>query len=360
MKNIYRPFVIICMSLFMIGIVSAGNDERRSTSGAAQLMLNPWAKSSGWGGVNTANGRGLDALYTNVAGLAFVGKTEVNYANTILFPGSGLNVNAAGLGQKVGSSGVLGLSFMSIAGDAIDITTDVSPEAGNNGTFRTTNMNINLSYAHSFSDAIHVGATVKIVNEGTELVSAMGAAIDAGIQYVTGEYYQMKFGISLKNIGSKMSFDGSGLSKTAFLSNDGGTGVSLEERSLAFEMPTQLNIGVAYDFLFGDDKENYNSRLTLAGNFTSNAFKNDYYIVGAEYDFFKYFELRGGYIFEKNIFKESERATAFTGWSVGASVNAPIGKEKDGKSPSILGINYAYRHADPLGGCHTIGVSFNL
>ena len=354
MKNIYRPLVLFSILLFVWGTVDAGNDNRRSTSGAAQLMFNPWARSAGWGGVNTATGTGMDALYTNVAGLAFVEKTEVTYANTILFPGSGLNVNAAGLGQKVGASGVLGLSFMSIGGSAIDITTVDNPEPGGNGTFRATNMNINLSYAHEFSSSIYAGFNVKLINEGTELVSAMGAAVDAGIQYVTGKDYQVKFGIALKNIGSKMSFGGSGLSKTAFLQGS-DMGISLEERSLLFEMPTQLNIGASYDFLFEND-----ARFTLAGNFTSNAFKYDQFMFGGEYQFFKYFQVRGGYVFEKNIFNEAERATAFSGWSAGASIKTPVGKDTDTRTAPKLGIDYAYRHANPLGGCHTIGVSINL
>ena len=355
MKNIYKSGVLFWSLLFAVGIVNAGNDNRRSTSGASQLLINPWAQSAGWSGVNTANGKGLDALFTNAAGLTFVEKTEIRYSNTILFPGSGLNVNAFGLGQKVGASGVFGLSFVSVSGDAIEITKVDSPEPGNNGSFRTTNMNINLSYAYSFSDAIHAGVNVKIVNEGTEDVSAMGAAVDAGVQYRTGSDYQIKFGIALKNIGSKMGFDGSGLSKTAFLPSNSKLDITMQERALMFEMPTHLNIGASYDFLFKNE-----SRFTLAGNFTSHAFRHDQFIFGGEFEFFKFFQVRGGYAFEKNIFSEEESATAFQGWSFGASINAPLGKEKEGVPPSKIGIDYAYRHANPLGGCHTIGVSFNL
>ncbi|MDD3744056.1 MAG: hypothetical protein PHX54_10580, partial [Lentimicrobiaceae bacterium] len=48
----------------------AGNKDRSGQAGASELLINPWARSSGWGGANVANVRGLEGLFNNVAGSA--------------------------------------------------------------------------------------------------------------------------------------------------------------------------------------------------------------------------------------------------------------------------------------------------
>ena len=42
-------------------------------------------------------------------------------------------------------------------------------------------------------------------------IKGTAVAFDAGIRYATGEEDQMKFGITLKNIGPTMNFKGDGL-----------------------------------------------------------------------------------------------------------------------------------------------------
>ena len=103
--------------LLSVESVWAGNDKRRGTAGATQLLVNPWARSNGWGGANVASVRGLDAFYSNIAGLSFINKIEATYSNTMLYGGnSGLNsggtVNGFGLAIRMFDRGVLGLSIM--------------------------------------------------------------------------------------------------------------------------------------------------------------------------------------------------------------------------------------------------------
>lgn len=58
-----------------------------------------------------------------------------------------------------------------------------------------------------------VGVTFKFVNESISNVGARAMALDAGVQYVTGANDNFKFGISLRNVGTKMRYIGEGLSK---------------------------------------------------------------------------------------------------------------------------------------------------
>ncbi len=356
MKRIFKIFTaVVILATLTVQSAMAGNDERRGTCGASELLINPWARSTGWGGVNVANARGLDATFVNIAGLAFVNNIEAAYTNTLLYGGkSGLNsgaiINSFGLGVRVFESGVLGVYIFSASFGQLDVTTYDSPEAGDNGTFSPSFMNINVAYAHSFTNTIHGGVNLKMITETTDNVSGSGFAIDAGIQYVTGENDELKFGISLKNWGPSMHFGGTGLSLT--MRNDAGNTFTVETRAAEMELPTCLNIGISYDFLF----DKWDQRLTLAAAFTSNAFLRDNYTVGVEYGLLNMFRLRGGYTVQPGNWT-GDWATANTGIAAGASVDIPMSK----KDPNVgITLDYSYRTASHLRGTHAIGATFRF
>ena len=230
------------------------------------------------------------------------------------------------------------------------IETKTSIADNGDGTYSPSLFNVNVMYAHLFSSSIHGGVNIKVISESTDNVSAMGVAIDAGIQYVTGDDNEFKFGVSLKNIGPALSFSGDGLART--LVDWGDVSKTVEERSQAFEMPTCLNIGLSYDFLF----EAYDQRLTLAGNFTSNAFMKDNFIVGAEYSLLNMFQVRAGFVYQNDIFSDVNRTSALTGPTAGATLKVPLSKQKGDKPVPTVGIDYSYRSAAPFKGSHSIGV----
>ena len=356
MKKIFRILAVVVLSMGVsTGYLWAGNDTRRGTAGAPELLMNPWARSSGWGGVNIANVRGLESFYNNVAGLAFIPKMEVSYSNTSWLGGktgllSGATINAFGLGVRVFDAGVLGVYVMATSFGDIPVVTETNPEPGSQGTFAPTYMNINVAYAHSFTRSIHGGVNIKIINETTENVTASGFAVDAGIQYVTGEEDQLKFGVSLKNWGPSFGFEGTGLSFTT--PNEAGNDMTVEFRTANVELPTNLNIGASYDFLLPSADQ----RITLAASFTSNAFLKDNITVGLEYSIFDMVQLRAAYVYQSNIFSESNRSTVYPGLNAGASFIIPINKE----SGQTISIDYSYKDAFPTRGTHALGASFRF
>ena len=352
MKKIYRlliPVVLITLSIVSSKEGRAGNEDRVGQSGAAELLINPWARSSGWGGVNTANSRGLEASFNNIAGLAFTPKFEVIFSQTSWLKGSDINISTFGFSTKVGETGVIGLSIMALNVGDIQIRTVNQPDGGI-GTFKPSFINIGISYAKTFSNSIYGGINLKIISESISNVSAQGVAIDAGIQYVTGPTDNIKFGIALKNVGPTLSFSGDGFSFSG-TQNSSTISHTIEERQGEFELPSLVNIGAAYDFNFNEDH-----RLTLAGNFTSNSFSKDQYTLGAEYGFMQYLMVRAGFTYEKGIFEKATRTTALTGPSAGVTIQAPLNKEKG----STFSIDYSYRASDPWQGCHTISARINL
>lgn len=352
MKNIYKIAVAFILSALLISPgyqAIAGNKDRSGQAGASELLINPWARSSGWGGVSVANSKGLEAMFSNVAGTAFTQKTEIIFSSTQWLKGSNINIFTFGLTQKIGEAGVLGVGIMSMKFGDIPITTTELPEGGI-GNFTPNYMNINISYAKAFSNSIYGGVNLKIVSEVISDISAQGIALDAGIQYVTGEQENIHFGIALKNVGPTMKFKGDGLSIRTFLPGQSSQ-FTLEQRSADFELPSQLIIGAAYDINLTKMH-----RLTFAGSFTSNSFTKDQYTFGAEYELKSYLMLRGAYTYEEGITSSIDRTSVFTGPSGGITVQVPLNKEKG----SIFALDYSYRATNPFNGTHSIGARFSF
>ena len=92
--------------------VWAGNEDRAGSAGATDLLINPWARSSAWGSAGLSSVNGLEAVFLNVAGLAYADQTEVQFCRTNWMGNiSGIGLNSAGLAQRVGEAGVLGISL---------------------------------------------------------------------------------------------------------------------------------------------------------------------------------------------------------------------------------------------------------
>ena len=353
MNNWIKVTVLVAVFLIPTAQSYAGNEQRAGQAGAAELLINPWGRTSGWAGANIAGVRGLEGIYSNVAGLAFTQKTELIFAQTSwLQYGSKMfsandavsNISSFGFAQKIGESGVIGFSVMNMNFGEIERTTVQQPEGGL-GTFSPKYMNIGFSYAKIFSNSIYGGVTVKMISEQIADIGANGVALDAGIQYVTGAKDNLKFGISLKNVGPRMSFTGDGLSFREYIAEKEMT---VEHRSSEFELPALLNIGLSYDLLVS------RHRLTGAGAFTSNSFQKDQYRLGCEYAYKEMLMLRSGYTYEDGIRDPATRTTALRGPSAGFTIELPMG------NGSTFGIDYSYRHTNPFQGSHTIGARINL
>ena len=342
----------------------AGNKERIGQAGANELLINPWARRSGMGGANSAFASGVEAFNLNISGLTGIGKTEFNFTNVQLFSGSGISINSFALAQRVGEQGVIGLGFNAMSFGEIGITTTANPDGGQ-GTFRPQYLNMTIGYGHAFSNSIHGGGAIRVVNEAINNVSANGMALDAGIRYVTGDNDRIKFGIALRNVGPKMKYEGDGLSQVVILQDGEFT---LNQRAESFEMPALLNIGAAYDIYLlatpaeeaeEDAKAPSDYKITVAGTFTSNSFSQDQLRGGVEFGYKNYVAVRGGLVYEAKGFSalgNGGRVNANTGPTVGMSLMLPF----KGKAESGFSFDYSYRFANPLGGTHSFGLRLRI
>jgi hypothetical protein len=348
MKNLYRIFIMLVILSFN-SVLFAGNRDRVGEAGASELLINPWAASSGWGGVNVAGTRGVESFYNNVAGLAFVNQFEATVSHSQWLSGANINLYNAGFATKLGDEGgVLGVNVMSLNFGDISRTTVYTPE-GDGSTFSPRYMVIGVSFSKEFSNSIYAGAQMKIINESISNAGANGVAFDAGIQYVTGDDENIHFGITLKNIGPKLMFTGDGFStKVATLEGIDGE-YTLLQRGTSFELPTQLIIGGAYDLLVQRFK------VTFAGSFVSNSFSRDQMIGGLEFSYNNMLFLRGGYTYESDVMN-SEISTALNGPSAGLSVRVPLSKE----TKSGFTVDFSYRSTVNFSSIYTFGIGISF
>ncbi|MCS7074271.1 MAG: PorV/PorQ family protein, partial [Bacteroidia bacterium] len=202
-----KQCILILAILLMSGVVLAGNPERQGQAGATQLLINPYARSSGLNGINISNSYGIESIINNPAGLAHTKRTEVVFAHTRWLVGSDININTFGLSQGFKRGGVLGVAVMAMDLGEFERTTVDQPD-GTLGTFKPTFMNIGLSYARTFvEDRIYVGVTAKLIHESIPDVAANGMAFDAGVQY-KDKQGKFKMGVCLRNIGPEMRYNG--------------------------------------------------------------------------------------------------------------------------------------------------------
>lgn len=360
-KNIVLA-IGICSSTGLISY--AGNEDRAGSAGASDLLINPWARTSGMANANSAIGRGLESQFMNPAGLSFTEKTEVLFAHTRWLAGSDIGINAFGISQNLGKNrGVVGISVMAMGSGQIVETTVNQPE-GTGSTYQVSNLNIGLTYAKAFSSKIRGGVTFRIVNQSISNVSATGICIDAGIQYYASlgnpnnelRKENLVFGIALKNIGPRLIARGDGLT-VKNVSPINGAQMSQSQRSAEYELPSLMNIGIAYIYRITADHI-----MNFAFNFTTNSFTRDQFMLGAEYSFKEFITIRGGYTFEKGLFGErdgveADLLNAFTGPSAGLSLMTPTFK-KGGRSR--FGIDYSYRATYNFNGVHTFGARLML
>ena len=206
-----KSFRYIVMSLvLLLGVTApqafAGNEDRSGQAGAPELLINPWAASSGWGNAGMSFVHGVEAIYGNVAGISSCRTLDVDFSHTwwLLGVGNDTRISSFGFLARVGESSVLGLSFFTLNPGTIMETTTANPEGGI-GTFSPNLMNINLAFAKAFSNSISGGFNLKIISESIANMGCTGVALDAGIQYVTGPFDNIHFGITLKNIGPTMA-----------------------------------------------------------------------------------------------------------------------------------------------------------
>lgn len=276
-QRLFISGLLLCLLLVAaLGTLEA-QSKRIGTAAATELLIPVGARDLARGGSALADSRGLEAIYWNPAGLGRLEYSAEGMFSTMNYIAD-IGVNYGGVAASFGGFGVVALTIKSLDFGDIPLTTESDPENESGRLFSPTFVTVGLSYARALTDVISAGATVKIVSEQIDRASASGIALDFGVQYhrlagISG----LHLGVAVKNIGPQMQFDGPGLLRNALPTEGVRPEQKLKSEAGTFELPSTVEIGLAYDARLTDDLVG-----TVSGSFTNNNLYVDEYRFGGE------------------------------------------------------------------------------
>lgn len=299
-RTFFLAVILLAFEMILPPDSFAGSPHRRGTAAAPELLIPMSAAGIGISGSGLATVRGLDAIHWNPAGLADGNfKAEAMFSHMSYIADIGVDYMA--IAGSFGNLGSIGASLQTLSMGDIDVTTIDQPE-GTGFSYSPTYILFGLTYSRTMTERVLFGTTAKMIYEKIHLVDASAIAFDFGLQYKAGES-GVQFGITLKNLGSEMRFDGSGLEKR-LVDPDQPTGSSPQVyrlRAAAYDLPTLLEGGLGYNLSLGET-----NHLSFNGTFTNNNYSNDEYRFGVEYNYNEMFFLRAGHTLVPDLPEEFE------------------------------------------------------
>ncbi|RMF66256.1 MAG: hypothetical protein D6743_06715, partial [Calditrichaeota bacterium] len=177
--------ILVVFSLLLVATqADAGNEKRRGTAGALELLIPVGSRGTALGGNVAASITGVEAMFWNPAGVAVSGASAEVMASHFEYI-AGINVDYAAVAAKFGSVGTFGLNVKTLDFGDIPVTTEAEPE-GTGQTFNPTFVTIGFTYSKQLTDRIAFGTNIKLVTESIQNSNATGAAFDFGLQYIAG------------------------------------------------------------------------------------------------------------------------------------------------------------------------------
>ena len=336
MKNIL--IILLAFILLLAVETFAGGGKRTGTAGAAELMIPVGPRGIAMGESNLVKTTGIEALYWNPAGVSHMqGNADVMFSHMSYIADIGVDYGAVAANFE--GFGTIALSIKSLAIGDIPVTTTVNPD-GTGETFSPTFIVAGLSYSKMLTEAISVGITGNFVSERMADVSASGFAIDFGVIYQNlADVNGLSIGVVLKNLGTDMKFDGSGMYQQTVV---GGVARLTKIDAAAFEMPFNFQLAVGYNPVV--DEQN---SLLFTGLYQNNNFLGDEYKLGGEYGYNDLFFVRAGYLLSP---QSDEYVYGFTG---GVGINYEV--EGFG-----FKVDYAYRDVEFFDGNHIIALTLGF
>jgi hypothetical protein len=276
-------------------------------------------------------------MYWNPAGLARgEDGTEVMFSHMSYL--AGISVEFAGVSMRLGSLGQLGFSVKSLAVGEIAVTTEDQPD-GTGQTASPAYLVAGGTFSRQVSDKISVGITGNVIYESMERVSASGVAFSAGVQYTgLGGIEGLSLGVAVKNVGPQMRYDGTGLIRTADITDASRGLAPLKLQSAGADLPSTIEIGLGYSMRLGEG-----NRLNMTSSFQNNNYSEDEYRFGGEYIYEDLLAIRAG----ASISPQDPGNEYIFGPTGGLGVHARIDEIR-------VSVDYAYRWVRYFSANHVI------
>ncbi|MBN2424325.1 MAG: PorV/PorQ family protein [Calditrichaceae bacterium] len=320
-------FLVILVSILLVSLpLYAGDDSRIGTAAGEQVLQPIGARGVAMGGSDIVYTQGIEALHWNPAGLSILEKGFVGmFSRNTVF--NDIGINYLGLGIQAGSIGVIAFDIKAFSFGDILRTTETDMDGLSGATFSPTWGTIGLTYANKLTSTIQVGIKAKIIYESLPRVSGSAFAFDIGLQYRNLAGIEgVSFGVVLKNIGTSLKYEGSGLMQKTV--DDAGATYYLNRVASSDQLPTAMEIGAAYKYIVNEE-----NNLLFTGMFQNNNTNLDAYKIGAEYIYNELIAVRAGYVMLNNPPDDYKVLETFT---LGAGIKYEY-------SNILLQVDYAYR-----------------
>jgi Uncharacterised protein family (UPF0164) len=327
------------------------------TTAAEFLLLGAGARGTALGGSFAAIATDISALYYNPAGAALIEKAGLtigtyDYVADTRYSWGGLAFPISGGSRTIGFQlGTFGFSDQ-------PVYTEEQPD-GTGATYSVDQTFVGLTFAQNFSDRFSAGITAKYVDDRLGTVSGSAFAVDFGTNFhATLNNHPVKFSFVLANLGSNLTYEGTGLRGEVPrdpIPGEDETPTLPQEAQLTtkdYALPTTFRVGLAYDLITGD-----NNRLTVLGDFNQPNNNSPGFAFGSEWNTNRIgnsnfgFALRGSYSYTgANDLSPVNTATALNdeeslqGLAFGGGLL--YGTGNGGFS---LGLDYAWKYLGILG-----------
>jgi hypothetical protein len=287
-----RKYILFLLALLLVSYtpINAQGVTKKGTTAASFLGIDVGPRAVAMGSAYVSVANDVTAMYWNPAGISQIDNFRASFSNTKWI--ADLSFNYAGIVFPLEGIGNFGLNATFLTMGQIERTTIESPD-GTGEMFDAASYAFGISYARNLTDQFAIGFNVKYINERLYHVSANGFAADIGARFDTG-LEGLILGMSISNYGTKMQLDGRDLNfQTDVAPNISGNNqsISAQLQTDQYELPLLFRVGVSMDVLKGIGHSN----LILSADALHPNDDREYINVGAEYDFYDIFSLRGGY-----------------------------------------------------------------
>ncbi len=339
-SGVARALLVMVTLLLLPGPAKAGRGDKAGTAAASQLLVPVGAASIAEGSSVIASASGLEALYWNPAGLsrtAFGTMATVSHMTYI----ADISVDYFAAGTRLGDLATGAISVKTFSIGQIPVTTEEQPD-GTGETVSPTMLVVGGTLARNISDRIALGVTAKYIYEKMGTVSAGGFGFDVGVQYDgLGGIDGLEFGVTLKNLGPRMRYDGTGLLREAVVDAGLLPSSPVKIQASSDELPSSIEIGLSYA-----PKIDEVNAVRISSAFRNNNFSEDEYGFGGEYSYSRMFFARLGY----NLASGLEGREYIFGPTFGFGVKTSI-------YDLSISVDYAFRSAKYFSGNHVVTLS---
>ena len=203
MRKFFLAVIVISLIIFNSKISAQFNYgfsfNKAGSAGLQFLKIGVGARETGMGEAVSGTIKDADAVFWNVAGLAYVDHNEVNVSYDQWLIESR---HSAAVAAFPFNSFVVAVSAVSLLIKDFEETTAQQPD-GTGRMVSAGDILVGLAVARRFTDKLSIGVQLKYVNEKLDNYSIGNVLFDVGTIYNTG-FHDLHLGFSLQHYGPDM------------------------------------------------------------------------------------------------------------------------------------------------------------